>query len=141
MKSLKRKNHLSLASIYRFINRCRLEVKKCEEAGAHLACFILFGSALEYIQHAWIRVYPDIVYKEGKKLTDYWSLKTLNDLAYRNGFFDRQAYLASERIRKTRNMVHPNWYAGRKPLRFSKTIVNKMTTDIEIVMESIRNNL
>jgi hypothetical protein len=132
---------LSSQSIYQFINRCRKETKRCEDAHAYLACIILLGATLEYMLSAWIRAFPQTVYAHRRKLTDHWNLKDLNELAYRTDFFDYGAFRASERIRKFRNLVHPNWYAGRKPLRFTKRILDARISDYNKVMESVQKNI
>jgi hypothetical protein len=116
-------------------------MKACENVKAYLACTILIGASLEYLLSSWIRAYSGVVYASGKKLTDRWDLKDLNELAYRSGFMNRAAYLASERIRKFRNMVHPNWYAGRKPTRFSKALLDERISDFNLVVDSLERNL
>ena len=137
MNKLNRKKRLTEKSLYQFLKRCRLEIKKCESAKAYLACIVLIGANLEYILTAWIRAYPGVVYSGNKKITDRWDLKDLNDLAYKYGFINRRALTASERIRKTRNMIHPNWYAGRKPIRFSKELMDARNADFDIIMDSM----
>ena len=62
--------------------------------------------------------------------TDHWDLRTLNVLAYQSGFMDYRAFQAAERIRKFRNMDHPNWYAARKPMRYGKGITSEAVTRI-----------
>lgn len=141
MKAIRRHKRVSSESLYRFVRRCRLEIRKCEKVNAYLAAIILLGSALEYLLTAWIRAYPEVVYSQRKKLTDHWDLRTLNTLAYQSGFWEYRAFQAAERIRKFRNMVHPNWYAGRKPLRFVKSIVEDRMADFDIVTDSFQRNL
>jgi len=48
-------------------------------------------------------------------MTDHWDLRKLNDFASECGWFDEEVYEAAERIRRTRNLLHPNWYASWKP--------------------------
>lgn len=139
--TIKRRKRLSLDSLYKFINRCRKEMKTCEKGKAYFASLILIGTSVEYIFTALIRVYPEMVYTNHKKLTDHWTLKELNEIVYKSGFMNRTAYLASERIRKYRNMVHPNWYAGRKPLRFSKKMVDERIADFNTIIDSVERNL
>ena len=141
MKKLRRRTRLSLTAIYRFINRSRLEMKKCENANAHLAVIMLVGVTLEYILSAWIRAFPDVVYSRHKKLSAYGNLMGLNRLAYECGLFDYKAFRASERIRKYRNLVHPNWYAGRKPMRFTESMVDDRLADYNSVIDSIQRNI
>jgi hypothetical protein len=141
MNRVRRRKRLTLPSIYRFIERSRMEMKKCEKARAHLAIIVLVGATLEYILAAYIRAYPHVVYSQHKRLTDHWDLKNLNQLARQSGLFDYRAFQASERIRKSRNLVHPNWYAGRKPTRFTQGIVDKRLSDYNSVIDSIQRNL
>src|SRR5205814_328995 len=99
----------------------------------------LSGAAIEYILAAWIRAF-DILKRarHKKRLSDHWSLKELNDLAYEQGLFDFRAFCASERIRKFRNLVHPNWFAGRNPNRFTKHILGARLRDYDTVIDSIQ---
>ncbi len=138
MKTPRRRKRLSQAAIYRFINRCRAEMKTCEASRSYLAGIILSGAALEYILAAWIRAFDIVGHtSHKKKLTDHWSLKDLNDLAYEHGLFDYKAFRSAERIRKFRNLVHPNWYAGRRPIRFTKPILEARLVDYNAVINSI----
>jgi len=122
-----------------FINRFRLEVRICERSKAYLAGIVLIGAAIEYILAAWIRAF-DILRraKHKKRLSHHWNLKELNDLAYEQGLFDLKAFRASERIRKFRNLVHPNWFAGRNPRRFTKHILAARLRDYDSVIDSIQ---
>jgi hypothetical protein len=141
MKTIRRRKRLCLDSIYHFIRRCRLETQRCEAARAYVAAIVLLGAALEYLLTAWIRAYPSVIRAEGKKFTDRWGLWELSQIAYRAGFLDYRAFQASERIRKFRNLVHPNWYAGRKPLKLSKNILDARFADFDRVIDSIERNL
>ena len=102
---------------------------------------VLLGASVEYILSAWIRAFPSIVYAQNKKLTDHWTLQDLNQLARRAGLLNYNAFRALERIRKFRNLVHPNWYAGRKPIKFSKRILEARISDYNEVIESIQRNV
>ncbi len=141
MKPPKRKKRLSERSIYRFINRCHLEVRKCEDVHAYLAGIILLGAAMEYLLSAWLRAYPGAAYCQGKRLSDHWDLAKLITAAHQAGFLDDGAFRAAERIRKFRNLVHPNWYAGRKPGRFSKSLLEARISDFDMFIESMERNL
>jgi hypothetical protein len=110
-------------------------MKACEASHAYLAGIVLSGAALEYILAAWIRAFVSRASR--KKLTDHWTLKELNDLGFRHGLFDYKAYCSAERIRKFRNLVHPNWFAGRKPIRFTKHILEARLADYNAVIDSI----
>jgi len=139
LKTPRRRKRLSQPAIYRFINRFRLEVRICERSKAYLAGIVLIGAAIEYILAAWIRAF-DILRraKHKKRLSHHWNLKELNDLAYEQGLFDLKAFRASERIRKFRNLVHPNWFAGRNPRRFTKHILAARLRDYDSVIDSIQ---
>lgn len=137
----KRKKRLSERSIYRFVNRCRLEARKCEDVRAYVAAIILLGAAMEYLLSAWIRAYPSAIHCQGKKLSNHWDLKQLTDAAYQAGFLDHGAFRAAERIRRFRNLVHPNWYAGRKPIRFTRHLLDARIQDFDIFIESMQKNL
>ena len=108
IKVIRRRKRLTQTSIYRFVNRCRLELKKCEKTQAYLSALILIGAAVEYTLTAWMRAYPEELYRRRKKITQHWDFKDLNRIAHEAGLFDREAFLAAERIRKYRNRVHPN---------------------------------
>ena len=139
MKTPRRRKRLSSTAIYRFVNRCRAEIKICERSKAYLAGTVLTGAAVEYILTVWIRAFDILKYaNHRKKLTDHWSLKELIDLAYQQGLFDFKAFRAAERIRKFRNLVHPNWFAGRKPARFTKHVLEARHRDYDTVIDSIQ---
>lgn len=112
-------------------------MKACEASRAYLAGIVLSGAAIEYILTAWIRAFNIVRYTKHTKLTDRWNLKDLNDLAYEQGLFDYKAFCSAERIRKFRNLVHPNWYAGRKPMRFTKHVLQGRLADYNAVIDSI----
>ena len=112
-------------------------MKICEASRAYLAGIVLSGATLEYILTAWVRAF--VGRSTGrKKLTDHWSLKELNDLARKHGLFDYRAFCCAERIRKFRNLVHPNWYAGRRPIKFTKHILEARLADYDAIMDSIQ---
>jgi hypothetical protein len=112
-------------------------MKTCEASRAYLAGIVLSGAALEYILTAWIRAF--VGRQTGRqKLTDHWSLKDFNHLAYEHELFDYKAFCAAERIRKFRNLVHPNWYAGRKPIRFTKHVLKARLADFDTIVDSIQ---
>ena len=134
MNTPSRSKRLTEKSVYRFINRCRGEIRACERAGAYLAGIVLCGAALEYILSAWIRAF-DIPRMGRKKLTEHWSLMDLNNRAYETGWLDDEAFRSAERIRKFRNLVHPNWYAGRKPMRFAKDVLEERQEDLNAAVD------
>jgi len=141
MKTIRRHKRLTENSIYRFLNRSRKEIKKCEKAGAYLAAIVLIGANLEYLLTAWIRAYPGVAHDNHRKSTANWNLKELIHLAWKSGFLDHKSYLSAERIRKYRNLVHPNWYAGRRPLRFTKRVLEDRLADYDAIMNSFRRNV
>jgi hypothetical protein len=139
LKTPRRRKRLSTAAVYGFINRCGAEIRICERSKAYLAGIVLTGVAIEEILAAWIRAFDILKFaKHKKKLTDHWSLKELNDLAYAQGLFDLNAFQAAERIRKFRNLVHPNWFAGRNPARFTKQVLDAWLRDYDAVIDSIQ---
>ena len=138
---IRRRKRLSEKSLYHFITRCRDEVKKCQDAEAYLAVIVLAGASVEYLLTAWCRAFPSAVYGKRKKLTDHRNLKDLNQLAYEHGFLNHKAYLAAERIRKFRNFVHPNWYAARRPLRFTKYLCRQIQLDYNSIIDSMQRNI
>jgi len=140
MSALRRRQRLTEASVYRYINRCRKEIRACESARAYLAGIILCGTALEYTLTAWIRAF-DVPRVGRRRLTERWDLKHLIDRAYETRWFDYKAFRSAERIRKFRNLVHPNWYAGRKPIRFTKYILANRREDLGTVVDSLYRNL
>jgi len=115
-------------------------MKACESAGAYLAGIVLCGAAREYILTAWIRAF-DVPRMGRKKLIDRWDLIHLNNRAYENGWFDDKAFRSAERIRKVRNLVHPNWYAGRKPMRFTKHVLEERLEDLSAAVDSLHRNI
>ncbi len=116
-------------------------MKKCQDVSAYLAAIVLIGAGVEYMLAAWTRAFPEVVYARHRKLSEHWTLKDLSELAYQNGLLDHNAFQASERIRKFRNLVHPNWYAGRKPIRLSKSILEARISDYNAVIDSIQRNI
>jgi hypothetical protein len=125
-----RRKRLSEAAIYRFINRCRREMKLCEASKAYLAGIVLSGAALEYILTAWVRAFE---IANGRR-----NLKELVATAYKHGLLDRKAFCAAERIRKFRNLVHPNWFAGAKPIRFTTHLLDARLADFNVIVDSIK---
>jgi hypothetical protein len=140
MNTPRTRKRLTEKSVYRFLNRCNKEIKACEATRAHLAEIILNGAAPEYILTAWIRAF-DVPRRGRRKLTDRWDLIDLINRAYEVKWFDRKAYLAAQRIRKFRNLVHPNWYAGRKPIRFTRHILDERREDLSTAVNSLYRNL
>lgn len=138
MRTIRRRTRLSSDSIYQFITRCRSETTKCKDAHAYLAAVVLLGTTLEYILAAWIRAFPIVVYSRNRRLTERWGLEDLNKLAYEEELFDFGAFQGAERIRKFRNMVHPNWYAGRKPIRLTKKVLDERISDFNEIVDSIK---
>jgi hypothetical protein len=113
-------------------------MKICERSKAYLAGMVLTGAAVEYILNAWLWTFDVLrLAKHKKKLTDHWTFKQLNDLAFQEGLYDVRAFRAAERIRKFRNLVHPNWFAGRRPARFSKHALNARLRDYDTIIDSV----
>lgn len=115
-------------------------MKACESARAYLAGIILCGAALEYTLTAWIRAF-DVPRVGRRRLTERWDLKHLIDRAYETRWFDYKAFRSAERIRKFRNLVHPNWYAGRKPIRFTKNVLGERLEDLSTAVDCLYRNL
>jgi hypothetical protein len=84
-----------------------------------------------------MRAWPDVVYRQGKKLKAHWDLKGLNQFARTVGCLDYRAFLAAERIRKRRNLVHPNWFASRTKPQIKKSVFVACETDLDEVWRSI----
>ena len=100
---------------------------------------VLTGAAVESILVVWLRAF-DVLRgaKHKKKLTDHWTFKELNDLAYHHGLYDHKSFRAAERLRKFRNLVHPNWFAGRQPPRFTKRALDARLRDYDTIIDSIQ---
>ena len=139
MSTPRRRKRLTEASVYRFLNRCRKEIKACGAVRAYLAGIVLSRAALEYSLTAWIRAF-DVPRMGRKKLTDHGDLKNLIDRAYELRWFDHKAF-RSERVRKFRNLVHPNWFAGRKPIRFTKDVLEERLEDLDAAVLSLYRNI
>ena len=84
--------NLQIVAVYRFINRCRKEIRACELAQAYLAGIILCGAALEYILTAWIRAF-DVPRPGRRSLTERRDLKHLIDRAYETRWFDFKPFV------------------------------------------------
>lgn len=124
-------------SLLRFERRARGEVATCRETKAYLAGCILIGAMTEYLMMTMIRIFPNDVYRRGRKLGEYWTLKGLNDFAHDCGWFSDDVYAAAERIRTTRNMMHPHWYARKQPPRITKHLLSAREKDYTKVLDCV----
>lgn len=134
---MKRQKNVNFNALMRFLKRARKEVDLCAEAKTYLAGCIMIGAMTEYILMAMLRLFPDVVYRRGHKISDRWSLKTLNAFAKDCGWFDKEVFDAAERIRKNRNLVHPNWYASSKPPRITRHMLKARENDFDKVFECV----
>lgn len=91
--------------------------------------------ALTGLVHAWSYELTD----RGRKVREHWGLKSLTALGREIGWLDRPAFLAAERIRKHRNLVHPNWFASRTPPRIVKSLFVARHDDLDEVWRSINH--
>jgi len=123
--------------LLRFLQVARLELARCDRSRAYLAGIVLMGAVVEFaltgLLHAWRYEAED----RGRKLDDHWDLKRLNEFGREVGWLDRKAYLAAERIRKHRNLVHPNWFASRVPPRIVKSLFAARLDDLDEVWRSV----
>ncbi len=138
MHRMRRRKHFKFDSLMRFVRRYNHEIDTCAKAEAHLAGIVLVGAAVEYALISMMRAWPHIVYRHGRKLKEKWVLQSLNQFAKQCGWLDRQAYWASERIRRYRNLVHPAWFASRHPPRITKRLFNARVSDRDVVLDSLR---
>ncbi len=134
---MRRRKHLKFDSLLRFLNSAQSELKRCERSKSYLAGTILMGAAVEFALTSLMHAWPHLVYRRGKKLKDYWDLKRLNDFAHTVGWLDYKAFLAAERIRKHRNLVHPNWFASKNPPRIAKGLFAARHKDLAEVWRSV----
>ena len=134
-----RVRNLRFEGILRFISRCQKEIKRCESSGAYLAGCLLIGASVEYVLAAMMRAFPDDVYRQGRKLRENWSLKSMIELAKKVGWLDQSAFEAAERIRTTRNLIHPNWFANSKPTRFTRHLLDARQSDYAEFIQSVRD--
>lgn len=134
---MKRRKNVHFNALLRFINRARKEVDQCAKAKAYLAGCVLIGAMTEYLLMAMLRMFPDVVYRRGRKVSEHWSLKSLNNFAKECGWFDEEVFQAAERIRRNRNLLHPNWYASRKPPRITRHMLRARDDDFDKVYECI----
>jgi hypothetical protein len=136
---MKRRKNVHFNALLRFLSRARKEVDRCADAKAYLAACVLIGAMTEYLLMTMLRMFPDIVYRRGRKVREPWTLKALNDFAKDCGWFDQAVFDAAERIRRNRNLVHPNWYAARKPPRITRHMLEAREDDFERVYGCIVN--
>ena len=134
---MRRRKHLHFDSLLAFLNYADKEIRRCERARAYLAAHVLLGASLEYALMAMLRVRTHTVYARGRKIKEQWSLKDLNEFALACGWFDKAAYEAAERIRLSRNALHPNWFASRRPPSFTKAPFQRAHTDFLAVVDKI----
>ena len=136
-KLSKRRRIIDFNGLFWFNTRARKEIDACAEAGAYLAGCVLVGAMTETLMMLMLRLFPSVVYRRGKKLKDHWGLKELDEFARDCGWFDQATYEAAERIRICRNLLHPNWYAARKPRRITKGLLTAMESDFSAVMDCV----
>jgi hypothetical protein len=134
---MKRQKKIHFNALLRFINRANKEIERCADASAYLAGCVLIGAMTEHILMTMLRMFPDVVYRRGRKVGDYWDLKKLNDFAKECGWFDQVVFDAAERIRRNRNLLHPNWFASRKPPRVTRLMLNAREDDFQKVYDRI----
>jgi hypothetical protein len=134
---MKRNKKIHFDALLQFLNRTRKEIDRCAEVKAYLAGCVLIGAMTEYILTAMLRIFPDSVYRRGRKVGENWNLKTLNDFAKECGWFDSEVFDASERIRLHRNLLHPNWYASQKPKRITRHMLKAREDDFQKVYDCI----
>jgi hypothetical protein len=132
---MKRQRNLRFDAILRFLNRSRREIDKCEQAEAYLAGCVLLGATVEFALTGLMRAYPRHVYRRGRKLRESWTFKSLNEFALDCGWLDLEAFLAAERIRVARNLIHPNWFASPRPPRITRHLFRARSTDFDAVWE------
>lgn len=113
------------------------EVDQCTEAKAYLAGCVLIGAMTEYLLMATLRMFPDVVYRRGRKMSEHWGLQALSDFARECGWFDQAVFDAAKRIRQTRNLLHPNWYASQNPPRFTRHMLEAREDDFQKVYDCI----
>ena len=134
---MKRQKQIRFNALLRFLTRARKEVNLCAEARAYLVGCALLGAMTEYLLQTMLRMFPDVVYRRGRRMTDHWDLKKLNDFARECGWFDEEDYESAERIRRTRNLLHPNWYASRKPPRITRYMLEAREDDFRRIYHCI----
>ena len=134
---MKRQKEVHFNALLRFLNRARKEVDRCAGAKAYLAGCVLIGAMTEYLLMAMLRMFPDVVYRRGRKMSERWGLQALNDFAKECGWFDQAVFDAAERIRQNRNLLHPNWYASRKPPRITRHMLEAREDDFQKVYDCI----
>jgi hypothetical protein len=134
---MKRNKKIHFNALLQFLNRTRKEIGQCAEAKAYLAGCVLIGAMTEYILTAMLRIFPDSVYRRGRKIGEHWTLKTLNEFAKECGWFDNEVFDASERIRLNRNLLHPNWYTSQKTRRITRHMLKAREDDFQKVYDCI----
>jgi hypothetical protein len=132
-----RQKTIRFSALLRFLTRARKEVDRCGDANAPLAGCVLLGAMTEFLLMATIRVFPGTVYRKGRKVGEHWDLKRLNDFAKECGWYDQDIYEAAERIRVTRNLLHPNWYASSKPKRITRSMLKAREDDFQKVFDCL----
>ena len=134
---MKRHNLISFNSLLRFISRARLETSRCAGAKAYLAGCVMLGTMTEYLLMAMLRMFPKAVYQRNHRVGEHWVFKNLNAFALECGWFDVETFDAAERIRKNRNLLHPNWYASRKPIRITHHMLTAREADFQKVYDCL----
>jgi hypothetical protein len=73
--------NLHFDGILRFIRRSRKEIDLCADSGAYLMGCVLVGAAVEYTLYGMMLAFPNDFYRQGRKLREHWTLRSLNYLA------------------------------------------------------------
>jgi hypothetical protein len=134
---VKRQKKIYFGALLRFLTRARKEIERCAEARAYLGGCALIGAMTEYLLMTMLRMFPEVVYRRGRKVGEYWDLKRLSNFAKECGWFDQAVFDAAERIRRSRNLLHPNWYASRKPPRITRSVLTARKDDFQRVYDCI----
>lgn len=128
-----KRQHIQFDLMMDYVSLCNREIRRCEKSKAYLAGCVLIGSSMEYLITATMRLFPRDVYKRGHRITGYWKLVDLNNLAKDCGWFDSFAFDAAERIRNTRNVLHPAWVAKSKALPVKASLFHSRSSDFDLI--------
>lgn len=134
-----KRQHLQFDRMMNYLGFCANEIGRCEKAKAYLAGCVLIGSSTEYFIAVAMRLFPHTVHKSGHQLSERWDLAHLNCFAKSCGWFDTATFNASERIRKTRNVVHPAWVAKSKALPIGASVFRKRYSDFDLVRRRLEH--
>ncbi|HVY88434.1 MAG TPA: hypothetical protein VG942_06170 [Hyphomonadaceae bacterium] len=121
----------------RFLMVAHAELERCEKARAYFAGIILMGAVVEFALTGLVHAWSHEVTSRGRRVREHWDLISLNAFGRDVGWLDRRAFFAAERIRKHRNLVHPNWFAGRQPPTVTKSLFVARRDDLDDVWRSM----